>query len=1011
MSIQKKVKNRIGFFLILLVLGIASATAQKMVSGRVTDEKQEPLQGVSVAVKGTSQGTITDMDGKYTISAPNVNSILLFSYIGFEPRELPVGTQTTIDVKLKENVSGLDEVVVVAYGVQKKANLTGAVSSLKINDVKDIPVSNTASLLQGRMSGVTVSSYSAQPGKDDDVEIRIRGIGTFGNNNPLILIDGVEGTLSSVAPNDIESISVLKDAASAAIYGVRAANGVILVTTKRGTGANKISYSGSYGIQSATVLPKFLDSWQWATLKNEENNILGGTYPDYNYTDNMIKAMYNGSDAEHFANTNWMKEIFRSAAVQNHYISMSGGGQESNYLASIGYVGQDGIMKGTDTERLNFRLNAESKYLNRVTLGINTAGSYQKVTEPIGGTWNIFAKVVDATKPTVPVKYNNGEWGQYDGNPEITDYQSNPVEMTTYPSDENTYKFDGKFFLDIEPVTNLHIKSSFAYQHIQDNSSSFEPTYYHYKADGTFITDGIPTQNEGSALYRQWINENIITYNFNLNKAHVFNLLLGESNQYNGNKYSSATGQEFLNEKAHVMDNAQNTSANGYEEEATLRSLFGRINYAFKNRYLLEVNLRRDESSRIPKKNRTGYFPSISAGWNIAEEKFMQNQNLVNLLKLRASWGQLGNQDIGFYPYDQTYSVGVVGINYVWGDTKISGAALAKAANPNIKWETTTTANVGLDATFLKNKINLTADFFNKVSSNILLQLPISALYGVSEAPYVNAAKVKNTGWELNLGYNDRWNNFSYGANLNLSYVNNEIVSVNGRENWIDGWTINLAGNPIGAYYGYQADGLYTSQQQIDGTPVGIGSPRIGDIHYLDISGQDGKPDGKISDSDRTVIGNPFPKITYGFNLTAGYRQFDFAAFFQGIGKVDRVIMDRPAVGGGITDRMWDRYNEAFNPNGQYPEFGSVDYNSLPSSFWIKKASYMRLKNIELGYSFAPSFISKASIERLRLFVSAQNLFTLTGIKNYDPEKYASDSRNWTYPNAKTISVGVNINL
>jgi len=996
----------------LWIAGCISVMAQtRTVTGKVADNHNEALPGVNVVIKGTTLGSVTDGSGTYSIVVSEVDVVLVFSYIGYQSQEITVGIQTEINVVMQETSNNLGEVVVIGYGTQKKTNLTGAVSSIRINDIKDIPVSNTAGLLQGRMSGVTVSSFSAQPGKEDDVEIRIRGIGTFGNNNPLILIDGVEGSLSSVAFNDIESISVLKDAASAAIYGVRAANGVILVTTKRGTGMNKISYNGSYGVQTATTLPKFLDSWQWAVLFNEENNELGGTNPYYNYTDDMIRMLNNGSDPDHFANTNWMKEVFRWAPIQNHHLSMTGGGAHSNYLASVGYINQKGIMKGTDTERGNFRLNAESRYLDMITLGMNTAGSYQKVTEPLGDTWNIFAKIVDGCKPTVPVKYNNGYWGQYDGNPEFTTYQSNPVEMTTYPSTENIYKLDGRFFLDIEPVTNLHFKTSFAYQHIYNNSSYFESTYYHYKSDGTYITSGIPTQNERSALYRQWMNENIVTYSLNLNNAHAFNFLLGESSQYKGNKYSSATGQEFLSEKAHVMDNALNTSAKGYEEEASLRSFFGRFNYAFKNRYMLEVNLRRDESSRIPKKNRTGYFPSISAGWNIAEETFMQDQSVVNLLKLRASWGQLGNQEIGFYPYSQTYTVGVLGINYVWGDSKILGAALTKAANPNIKWETTTTVNVGLDATILKNKLNLTVDFFNKLSSDILLQLPISALYGVNEAPFVNAAEIKNTGWELNLEYNDRRKDFRYGASFNLSHVKNEITNVNDREDWITGWTINLAGNPIGAYYGYQADGLYTSQQQIDDTPVGFGSPAVGDIRYLDINGQDGKPDGKISDSDRKVIGNPFPKITYGFNLTTGYRQFDFAVFFQGIGQVDRVIMDLPTVGGGITERMWDRYHETSNRDGMYPKLGNLSYNSVPSSFWIRKASYMRVKNLELGYSFAPSFISKAKIERLRIFVSAQNLFTVTDIKNYDPEKYASDSRNWTYPNAKTISVGLNINL
>jgi TonB-linked SusC/RagA family outer membrane protein len=480
------------------------------------------------------------MDGAYSISVSGNDAVLVFSFVGYQSREIVVGTQTVINVEMQETATSIEEVVVVGYGTQKKANLTGAVSSVRVNDIKDVPVSNTAGLLQGRMSGVTVSSFSAQPGKEGDVEIRIRGIGTFGNNNPLILIDGVEGSLGSVAPSDIESISVLKDAASAAIYGVRAANGVILVTTKRGTGAGKVTYSGSYGIQSASVLPKFLDSWQWATLFNEENNELGGTYPAYNYTDDMIRAMNDGSDPDHFANTNWMKEVFRSAPIHNHHLSMTGGGQNSNYLASVGYINQKGIMKGTDTERFNFRLNAESKYLDMITLGMNTAGSYQKVAEPLGGTWNIFAKIVDANKPTVPVKYNNGEWGQYDGNPQIPMYQGNPVEMTTFVSNENIYRFDGKFFLDIEPVKNLHLKSSFAYQHIQDNTSYFEPIYKHYKSDGTFTQSGIPSLKEESAMYRQWMNENIIVYSLNLDNTHAFNFLLGESNQYKGKKNSTA---------------------------------------------------------------------------------------------------------------------------------------------------------------------------------------------------------------------------------------------------------------------------------------------------------------------------------------------------------------------------------------------------------------------------------------------------------------------------------------
>lgn len=414
MEMKKTLWKKVSMPLILLLFGALPLIAQTVkLNGQVTDAGGEGLPGVSVSLKGTGTGTITDLDGNYNLDVPTTNrSVLVFSYIGYTSQEVALNSnQRRYNVVLQEATEFLDEVVVVGYGVQKKANLTGAVSSLRVDDIKDIPVSNTASLLQGRMSGVTVSSFSAQPGKDGDVEIRIRGIGTFGNSNPLVLIDGVEGSLSNVSPNDIENISVLKDAASAAIYGVRAANGVILVTTKRGNETNKLSYNGSYGVQQATVLPKFIDSWQWTTLFNEQNNALGGDAPNRNYTEDMITKMKNGTDRENFANTNWMKEIFRTAPIQNHYLSMTGGGQNSNYLASLGYMKQDGIMKGTDTERVNFRLNADTKYLNMITLGLNTAGSYQRVTEPLGGTWNIFNQAVDHARPTIPVKYNNGHWG------------------------------------------------------------------------------------------------------------------------------------------------------------------------------------------------------------------------------------------------------------------------------------------------------------------------------------------------------------------------------------------------------------------------------------------------------------------------------------------------------------------------------------------------------------------------------------------------------------------------
>ena len=964
-----------------------SAITQQAVTvkGSVKDAAGEAIIGASVVVEGTTNGLITDVDGHFSIQA-SVGQNLVISYIGYETQVMKIArANQQINVVLKESSELIDEVVVVAYGTQKKANLTGAVSSVKVNDIKDIPVSNTSSLLQGRMSGVTVSSFSAQPGAEGDVEIRIRGINTFGDSNPMVLIDGVEGSLNSVSPNDIENISVLKDAASASIYGVRAANGVVLVTTKRGhTDKKTLSYSGSYGVQKATVLPTYINSWDWATLYNEQNEAMGDVTT--NFTPEMIQQMKDGSNPDLFANTRWSDKIFRSAPIQTHHLSMSGGNATSHYMGSVGYMGQDGIMEGTSTDRFNFRLNADSKFIDIITLGLNVSGNHEEVEEPTIGTYYVFEQMKWHSRPSVPYKYSNGDWGFVDGNDKMQAIK-NPAYATTITSKKKYSRFDGKAFLEIEPIKNLSIKTSFAYQYNQWNSIAAEPAYIPLDSYGNpvggsgknYLTDAYYSET-------QWINENLITYHFDVS-GHAFNFLLGQSNQYNNFRSTTATGEDLPSDNISVLNGALSTSAKGDAAEAALRSFFGRVNYNYKDRYLLEFNLRRDESSRIPKKNRVGYFPSVSVGWNIAQEAFMEKYSFISQLKLRASWGELGNQEIGYYPFAQYIGLGN---NYVWGDNKTQGVAISSLANPDIKWETTATTDVGIDAAFLNNKITLTADYFYKKTSDILLQLPIPGIVGISTEPYVNAASVKNEGWEFALGYNDQWGDWTFGANVNFSKVNN-------------------------SYYGYVADGLYRTQEDVDEAneknSVGGGALKLGDIRYKDISGPEGKPDGVVDTNDRTVIGNPFPDFTYGFGLNAAYKGFDFSAFFQGVAGVDRVVMDYPTISGNVTTVFLDRYSESANPNGNFPRLGNGDYNSQPSSFWLKDASYLRLKNIELGYSFKQEWIRKAKLERLRIYVSAQNILTITGIDDYDPEKYGTDTRGHAYPNAKTFSVGLNITL
>lgn len=993
---------------------VALEVTQQQIStlrGIVVDAKGEPVIGASVVEKGTSNGVITDLNGSFSIQIRK-GKTLLISYIGYSDQEIKVSTfDTEIKVVMNENAELLDEVVVVGYGVQKKANLTGAVASVKVNDIKDIPVSNTVSLLQGRMSGVTVSSFSAQPGATDDVEIRIRGINTFGNSNPLVLIDGVEGSLTNVAPNDIENISVLKDAASASIYGVRAANGVILVTTKQGySGKKTLSYNGSFGVQKATVLPTYVNSWDWATLYNEQNAAMGDE--STNYTLEMIQQMKEGSNPDKFANTKWSDKIFRTAPIQTHHLSMSGGNSDSHYMASVGYVGQDGIMEGTSTDRFNFRLNADSKFYNIITFGLNASGNYEEVKEPTVGIYSVFEQMNWHSRPTVPDKYSNGEWGYVDGNDKLQPIK-NPLHATTITSKTKHHRFDGQTFLEIEPIKNLSIKTSFSYKHNYYNSVSASPAYISQDSEGNPVGGG-SGKNYLTDLYyseTQWINENIITYHWGM-EGHNFHFLLGESCQYNNYRTTTANGEELPSDNISVLNGALSTSAEGDAAEATLRSFFGRINYNYKDKYLFEFNLRRDESSRIPKKNRVGYFPSISAGWNMKQESFMQNIDFIDQLKLRGSWGILGNQEIGYYPFAQYIGVGN---NYVWGDDKVLGVAISSLANPDIKWETTATTDIGIDASFFNNRVTLTADYFYKKTSDILLQLPIPGIVGVATEPYVNAAEVKNEGWEFALGYNDQWNDWRFGANLNLSTVKNEIIDLHGKESWITGWSINLEGYPINSYYGYVADGLYRDQAEVDqaneNNTIGGGNLKLGDVRLKDISGPDGTPDGVIDTYDRTVIGNLFPKVTYGLGINVAYKGIDFSTFFQGVAGVDRVVMEFPKVSGNVTTRFLDRYSEQLNPNGNFPRLGYGDYNCQPSSFWIKDASYLRLKNIELGYSLPQNWIRKAKLERLRIYISAQNLFTITGIDDYDPEKYSTDTRGFAYPNAKTFSIGLNVTL
>lgn len=978
------------------------------VMGIVSDNKGEPIIGASVIEKGTNNGIITDLNGSFSIVV-TPSSILSVSFIGYKTYEMVVNKSSQIKIILIEESKLIDEVVVVGYGVQKKANLTGSVASVNFDDVNTMPVANTVNMLQGRLPGVVLTNSGAQAGKDTP-EIRIRGIGTMSDNNdPMVLIDGVEASVAQIAQipaNDIDNVSVLKDAASASIYGVRAANGVILITTKRGIESKPvISYSGSFTIQEATVLPDYVGAYDWALMYNDAKNMAF-------YTPTMLSAIENGSDPDHFADTNWVNELFRSAGMQQHHLSVNGGGQDVHYMISTSYFNQDGILKQTDYERFNFRSNVDAK-LGKTKIGLNLSGSKENVGAPISNITGdgLMRCLTWYTRPTVPVKYSNGHWGCVDGTSISQSVFKNPVEMLYQGNkDDYSYRFDGNVFAEINILKNFKFRTSLAYKFFMNDISTFTPSQTQkYDAEGNQLTNaGTNSLNDYHYISTSYTNENILTYNVAF-KKHVISALLGHSIQEWREDKTNAYKENFSTDNLYELDAAtENDNASGSAQEYSLQSFFGRINYNYDGRYLLEFNIRHDGSSRMPKANRYGTFPSVSAAWIITNESFFRNIEPLTSMKLRASWGMLGNQEIGNYAYTPTMSSDY---NYYFGNEKVIGMAENNVANDNIKWETTKITDIGFDASFWKGRISLTFDWFNKVTSDILLRLSMPYTYlGSLDAPYQNAGKVQNRGWEMNANYFDKKGDLSWQAGFSLSVVRNKIIDNNNIDTY--GWnTINRQGNPISSFYGLRAIGLYRTESDLNRTnPDGkvitqFGAvPSLGDIMYDDVDDS-----GNITDDDRQIIGNPFPKLAYSFNLGMAWRNFDISTFWQGVSGIYRYNWEQTTIsnGGNMTSRWLDRWNTS-NPNASMPRLGNSN-NDVYSSFWLEKADYLRLKNIEIGYSFSKSCLKGLGVKSLRLYIAGTNLLTFTPFKNYDPEKTSGDTRNDVHPNAKTYSFGVNV--
>ena len=1008
----------------------------KVVSGTVVDASGLPVIGAGVLIEGTSTGAVTDENGKYSIEVPSGDSILEFSCMGYQTLKVSLDGRRVMDVTLREDTQFLDEVVVVGYGTQKKVNLTGSVSMVGSDEISARPISSVSSGLQGLLPGVTVVNPNGQPG-ESNTTIRVRGIGTIGNANPLILIDGVEGDISAINPEDIESVSVLKDAASASIYGSRAANGVLLVTTKKVNKASdskaRVSLGAYFGLQTPTRLPQMCDAIEFMTLDNEARQNVG-TSPAW--TEDQFAKVRDNTDPNFFANTDWLSQVLNKFAPQQNYnVTLSGSLGSSGYMLSYRYFDQKGLTVGSSTgeKRHNVRFKMDTKLLDRVTLSSNLSYTSRKVTSPVNSLTSGGGAIYTAMRiaPNAPVKYTDGTWAYGGGN-------TNPVAVlndggrSVTSTDEfsllEVLKVDILKGWDVSATYNLTssnglreiLKKTITFNNPEDGSS------YVYAQPNTLKNIDIRNLQQTFILQTN--------FDFTFGKHNLSGVVGMSQEWYKGTSFS-ASRNNLITEQDPALNlgDASTMSNDASSSRWALRSGFGRISYNYDERYLLEANLRYDLSSRFHKSNRGGWFPSVSAGWRLSEERWMQFAKPVfDNIKIRASWGMLGNQYVGSseYPYLSVLKsfnseVSLIGANAT------TGYAQSTLANPNLSWEQIKMFDVGLDLAMLGNRLTFSFDWYDKDTEGILLQLNYPAQIGAKPSEQ-NAGKVNNKGWEIDLGWREQRGDFFYGIGFNLSDVKNKIVDLAGNAPDLSGYQIRMVGYSIDAFYGYVADGLMSPEDFKISDPVNnnYSLPKIpvilgndyqpGDIKYKDISGPDGVPDGRITpEYDKVVLGSNIPRYTYSIRGDFGWKGIDFSFVIQGVGKCDgylegsarHAFQDMAAYPQKV---HLDRYNVVTNPNlnASYPRLTyNTSFNqSTFSTYWMEDASYMRLKNIQLGYTFPEKWMKKARIDKLRIYLSADNLFTVSKyFYAYDPETPVS--KGGYYPQVKTFVIGLNLNF
>ena len=990
------------------------------ITGNVADNNGEPIIGASVVVNGTKNGTVTDIDGNFTLVSNSETPTLNISYVGFDTQNIKVRPGQTIKVTLKENAQSLEELVVVGYGSQKKVNVIGSIATVDSKSLEARSASDVSNMLTGQMSGVTITQTSGNPGQDGGT-IRVRGVGSFGATpSPLVLVDGMPGSLSDITPDEIENISVLKDASSAAIYGSRAANGVVLVTTKRGKeGRTKVSYNGSVGFSKAAELPEMAHSYEYAKFYN----IAAGTET---YKPEDIQKYKDGSDPDNYADENYLDKLFGGHSfLTKHTLNVNGGNDRVQYMATVGYLHHDGLLENNYYNKYNARLNLNAKITKDLSMGIRLNGMASDRHEPStpgsldsGGYAGIMLAALryPGLLPSYMSDGSNGVGLKGSGTPVAW------AEKCASFYRQDFDKFGGNVDLTYKPIKGLTIKGiggyKYSLQHVRHYRSEFAT------ADGRTNGPSSLTDDMYRTVYKTF--QATADYNTTIAKKHAIDVLVGYTWEDENQRSVGGYRQKFPSNDVPYLTaggaDGQTNFGGGYDW--AIQSIFGRLTYNYDERYLFESTMRYDGSSRFPTDSKYGFFPSAALGWRVSEEKFWKDSSVAKWftnLKIKASTGVLGNNNIGNYPYQSVYTLGS-NQNYVFGGVYTTGASITTYVDPNLKWEKTRTSDIGIETGFFQNRLTFNATYYYRKTTDVLYKpsASYSSIFGLNLSQ-VNTGAVENKGWEFEIGYRDKVGSFNYWVNGNFSIIKNKVLTLGmGNVTQANGMVGNgsnlFIGYPMQMYYGYKTDGVFLTDEEVgewhDQSAIAKGS-KAGDIRYVDLDG-----DGKVTPKDMTYLGSSIPKYNFGLSFGGDYKGFDFSVLLQGVAGVKGRLNEWAGFAffqeGNIQKwQMEECWN--MNPTNRYPKYPRLEImsnagsnNTLLSDFWILNASFVKVRNIQFGYKLPKNIISKAGISSMRAYISLDNPFSFDSYrKGWDPEN--TNNRGSYYPVMSSYTFGLTL--